>query len=72
MGIGSKEKVNDSVKYDKEFLDKEKDKKNFNEISKRDEINDSKDDKLKSYDKDNKLIQETQEEKKCINHLLIK
>jgi len=64
MGIGSKEKVNDSVKDDKEFLDKEKDKKNFNEISKRDEINDSKDDKLKSYDKDNKLIQETQEEKK--------
>ena len=65
MGIGSKEKVNDSVKDDKQFLDKEKDNNKFNEISKRDEINDSKDDKRKNYDKDNKLIQETQEEKKA-------
>ena len=62
MRIGSKEKVNDSVKDDNEFLNKEK--KKLNEISKRDEINDSKDDKLKNNDKDNKLIQETHEEKK--------
>jgi len=64
MGIGSKEKINDSVKEDKQFLDKEKDKKEFNEISKRGETNDSKDDKRKSYDNDNTLIQEIQEERK--------
>ena len=64
IGTDSKEKIKDSMKDDKNLLDKEKEKKEFNEISKRDEMNDTKDVDLRSSDNDSRIIQGMQEEKK--------
>lgn len=64
MKIGCKEKINDSIKSDKDFLDKEKEKNNINEPSKLDDKKDPKDDRLNIDDKDNKVIQEIHNEKK--------
>ncbi len=58
MKISVKDKINDSVKDDKNSLDKENEKDRFNDAK------DSIDDRLKSSDNDNKLIQEIHEEKK--------
>ncbi|MHA2181019.1 MAG: hypothetical protein ACXAAH_06315, partial [Promethearchaeota archaeon] len=64
MGKNITEKVKVSIKDDKKVLDKEKKKKEFNEISKIDKKNNTKDDYLRNSDNDNKIIKRTQEEKK--------